>query len=325
MIYLVDKNKELIKETQKVLSGCDFIKCEVGDVFKKAKEYGAKIATASNPDFDMAGGLDLAIKQRFPEECRGLSEFSFTEHLFVVVSVDRSRASSVNIIKRALAGVFAYHRTFDIVLTGIGTGIGGLSIKDFIGEMASLSYADLSYADLSYADLSYADLSYADLSYADLSYADLSYANLRGANLRGADLRSANLRSANLRYADLSYADLSGVIYNESTAFFALACPETGSFIGYKKCRGGIIIKILIPASAKRSSATSRKCRASKVKTLEVLNTSSTYAISSHDETARYEVGKITKCDKWDDNRWNECSGGIHFFITKGEAEQYNI
>lgn len=59
--------------------------------------------------------------------------------------------------------------------------------------------------------------------------------------------------------ANLSGANLSGAIYNENTAFFALCCPEEGSFIGFKKA-GGKIVKLQIPKSAKRSSATTRKC-----------------------------------------------------------------
>lgn len=84
-------------------------------------------------------------------------------------------------------------------------------------------------------------------------------ATLRGANLRQANLRQANLSGADLRVADLNGANLSEVIYNENTAFFALCCPEEGSFIGFKKA-GGKIVKLQIPKSAKRSSATTRKC-----------------------------------------------------------------
>ena len=75
-----------------------------------------------------------------------------------------------------------------------------------------------------------------------------------------ADLSGANLSWANLSGADLSWANLSWAIYNEHTAFFALCCPEEGSFVGYKKA-GGKIVKLQIPKTAKRSSATSRKCR----------------------------------------------------------------
>ena len=223
---------------------------------------------------------------------------------------------------------------------------------------ANLSYADLSGADLSSADLSSADLrdaylGCADLSGANLSGADLSTADLSGALLRGvcldnADLRGANLddadldnadlcgaslsgaslsgadlSSANLRGANLSGADLRDVKYNEATSFFALQCPEEGAFVAWKKCRDDVIVKLLIPEDAKRSSATSRKCRASKAVVLDVIGAEK--GISSTDKTFVYEVGKEVVPDFFDEDRWNECSHGIHFFITRAEAERYQL
>ena len=168
-------------------------------------------------------------------------------------------------------------------------------------------------ADLSGANLSGANLSGANLSWADLSGADLSGANLRGANLRGADLRRANL---------------SGAIYNENTAFFALCCPEEGSFIGFKKA-GKKIIKLQIPKNAKRSSATTRKCRCSKAKVLSITeidgsDSGITEIRSDRDESFIYKVGETVSVSNFDENRWNECSTGIHFFITRDEAVRYN-
>jgi hypothetical protein len=182
----------------------------------------------------------------------------------------------------------------------------GLWLRGEGGERANLQGAYLRDADLSSADLSYADLRYADLGSADLRRADLSYADLSGANLRD---------------ADLSFADLSGVRYNENTAFFALQCPEEGSFVAWKKCQNDVIVKLLIPEDAKRSSATSRKCRASKAVVLEVIGAEK--AISKNDASFVYEVGKEVIPDSFDDNRWNECSHGIHFFLTRKEAENY--
>ena len=46
--------------------------------------------------------------------------------------------------------------------------------------------------------------------------------------------------------------------------------------------------------------------------------------ISSHDGKTEYKKGKIVKCDKWNDDWKEECAGGIHFFITRIEAENYN-
>ena len=157
------------------------------------------------------------------------------------------------------------------------------------------------------------------------------YADLRGANLRGANLSRANLSRADLCDADLCDADLSGanlreLVYNEGTAFYALQCPEYGSFIGYKKAHG-YIVKLEILADAKRSSATSRKCRCSAAKVLSITTvdggTEAEEISSDRDSNFIYRVGEVVRVDYFDDDRWNECSTGIHFFITRSEAEQY--
>lgn len=126
--------------------------------------------------------------------------------------------------------------------------------------------------------------------------------------------------------ADLRGADLSGAKYNGHTAFYALQCPEEGSFIGYKKAHG-YIVKIEILADAKRSSATSRKCRCSAAKVLSIATVDGSEEIkeiaSDRDSNFIYRVGEIVRVDNFDEDRWNECSTGIHFFITRREAEQY--
>ena len=129
----------------------------------------------------------------------------------------------------------------------------------------------------------------------------------------------ANLSGANLSDADLRRADLRDVVYNENTCFFAIQCPEEGPFIAWKKCKNNVIVKLLIPEDAQRSSATSRKCRASKAIVLEVFRAE----VGVSDRGLEYRKGETVYPDSWDDNRWEECSHGIHFFITRGEAELY--
>jgi hypothetical protein len=191
---------------------------------------------------------------------------------------------------------------------------------------ANLSGADLSGANLSRADLSGANLSGADLSGANLSGANLSGANLSRADLSRANLSGANLSGANLSGADLSRADLSGA-NNASTAFAMTSITPEGDLIGWKKCRtvdgGYCIIKLKIPMDAKRSNASGRKCRAEWAEVLEVDGAET--GISSHNNAVKYVVGQKVTPDKWDDNRWNECSSGIHFFITREEAEAYEL
>lgn len=181
---------------------------------------------------------------------------------------------------------------------------------------ANLYGANLRDADLCGADLRDANLRVADLRVANLRVADLYDANLCGANLRGADLRDANLCGADLR----------GVRHDERTAFYAMQCPEKGAYIGYKKA-GGKIVELEIQEDAKRSSATTRKCRASKAKVLSITSIDGKEhfeeAKSNYDNSFVYEVGETVEVKDFDENRWNECSAGIHHFITREEAERY--
>ena len=212
----------------------------------------------------------------------------------------------------------------DIDLRGLDLSCADLRSVDL--SNTNLTYAILGCADLRLADLRGADLSNTDLSYTDLRGADLRLADLTYADLRKADLRCANLSCVNLSYADLRGANLSEVNYNHLTAFLSLQCPEEGSFIGYKKS-GNKIVKIRIEEDSKRSSATTRKCRASKVTVLSITSIDGKEEFQKAENTGdysfTYEVGKTYEIDNFDEDRWNECSTGIHFFITREEAVRY--
>ena len=205
----------------------------------------------------------------------------------------------------------------------------GAILKDANLKDAYLRGADLRGADLSDANLSGANLGGADLSGVDLRYADLRDAILRGANLKDAILKYADLRDADLRDAILIHTRLSGAILKDAKIFIPIACPEEGSFIGYKKC-GKYIIKLRITETSKRCSSTSRKCRCSEAEVLSITNLDGTSnyvtsVSSDYDPNFVYKVGEIVSVSDFDENRWNECSTGIHFFITREEAVKYNM
>ena len=189
---------------------------------------------------------------------------------------------------------------------------------------ADLRYANLSRTNLTGANLSDADLRYANLGGANLRYANLSRANLIDANLGGARLRHANLGDANLGNADLRDADLRDA---KNIPYIPLECPSDGSFIGWKKINK-ILIKLEIPEDARRSSATTKKCRCDKAKVLGFYDLNSTELnidkIINHTyNTFEYRKGEMVYPDSFDENRWNECSHGIHFFINKQDAINY--
>ena len=210
------------------------------------------------------------------------------------------------------------------------------NLKDIYLKNTNLQYANLKNADLEcvnlrgsnlrYANLRNANLQYTNLAEVNLEDANLSYANLEDANLRCANLKNSDLRYANLSYANLKGSYLEGVKTNINTIGYNLACPEKGSFIGYKKA-DKCIVKLLIPKDAKRSSATTSKCRCDKAKVLEIKDIETGELIdkvsSDFNPKFIYKVGEIVSVDNFDDNRWNGCSTGIHFFVNKKNAINY--
>ena len=150
-----------------------------------------------------------------------------------------------------------------------------------------------------------------------------------------ANLRYANLSNADLRNANLSNADLSNAKLDARGLYVPYSCPDFGVFIGWKKCKRqvpnigeeSVLVQLEIPEDAKRLSATGRKCRCDKAKVIRITNLDGTEeyetACSDYNNSFTYKVGETVSVDNFDENRWNECSTGIHFFINRQEAVNY--
>ena len=175
--------------------------------------------------------------------------------------------------------------------------------------------ADLQYAYLQYANLRDANLRDADLRRANLQGADLRRANLRGAYLRDADLRRANLRGADLRDANLRNANL-------RDAYLPHFQIPAGDLIAYKKLANGIIATLKIESHSERTaSLVGRKCRCSGALVLALSN--GTSGRDDRGTGTKYNIGEYVYPDKYDDDIRVECTHGIHFFLTRKEAEEY--
>lgn len=221
--------------------------------------------------------------------------------------------------------------------------------------------ADLSHKDLSGLEFSDADMRLANFAEAVIHAANFNYANLKGASFVEADIRGSDFFLASLDCADFKGADMTGCSFRNATLYAAdlrlaknppyvpLACPETGSFIGYKQAitevankekssKGRlfilghlfkiVIVTLEIPADAKRSSATSRKCRCDKAKVIDIRSVDGMEQFSEacsviHTPGLTYRIGETVSVDDFDEDRWNECSTGIHFFINRQEAVDY--
>jgi hypothetical protein len=172
------------------------------------------------------------------------------------------------------------------------------------------------------ANLVGADLFEANLIKANLVGANLSKANLTWANLSNANLSNANLSKANLRKANLSKANLAGAILPD----FKIT-PDTGVFTGWKKVSGNVILKLEI-IGERNSSLIGRKCRTNKAKVVEAYNPDGSIRTekefrSLHDPKFKYVVGETVCEPEYDPDIRVECTTGIHFFMTRQEAEGY--
>ena len=204
---------------------------------------------------------------------------------------------------------------------------------------ADLSHSMLYKADLQAARLPEANLRYADFEKCKAQGADFSGANLSFANLRFINLNAANLRNAVLYGANLNGADLTGVKVKETQwygsnltqakhrPFIPMACPDTGPFVGWKKV-DGLIVKLFIPEDARRCSGTTRKCRADKAFVAGIENVDGScanvlYVVNHNYKATVYEINTLVYPDFFDENRFNECSHGIHFFINRQDAVEW--
>ena len=171
------------------------------------------------------------------------------------------------------------------------------------------------------------NLEFTDFGGVNLKGAYFTGSNLGRADFKGANLQDADFEGVNLFGADLKGANLKGIKVNFSTIGYFLACPSEGAFTAFKKVRNYIVV-LEVPADAKRSSATTYKCRCNKAKVLRIENLDGTpadvYSVASDfDEDFFYTIGETVKVDDFDEDRWNECSRGIHFFIDRAMAVLY--
>ena len=206
------------------------------------------------------------------------------------------------------------------------------------GKRAVITNTDMGHINLSNVNLSHAiltgnymkmiDMRDTDLSHAILTGNDISYTDMRHANLSHAVLRRNNMTGTNMGFTVMIGTCIEDCI-------IPMACPSDGAFIGWKVARirvarrrgEKVLVKLLIPEDAKRSSATGRKCRCDKARVIEILsmkdNKEFESAVSDYDKNFIYKKGETVCEPNFCEDRFNECAKGIHFFIDRKEAENY--
>lgn len=252
-------------------------------------------------------------------------------------------------------------------LTGANLNNADLTDVDFrraILDKASLCGAKIEYADMRGVSLISAYIERAEIRNTYLTNSMLCDASMVDVFMRGCYMSSANMKHVqitdtvikstdfwhvNLTEAKILYTTIINVDFNETNFSnvylrgteiinsgldsalnpprIPMACPETGSFIGWKQCVGRRIVELEIPADAKRSSGTTRKCRCDKafVKSIKDVSGTKEYteALSYHDNRFVYKVNETVYVPNYCKNRFVNCAEGIHFYTTRQEAVDY--
>ena len=215
------------------------------------------------------------------------------------------------------------------------------------GERLCFAESEIWDMDLTGMDLSNMDFtlcSFQNTTLCGVSFADSTVENalfdgcsLRGADFRNAcmitgsfrycDMRECNICGANLYGAVLEHADLADIVSDDKTQWFRLHCPEKGAFLGYKKCVNDRMVQLLIPADARRTSATLPSCRCDKAKVLTIKSfdyqENFDEAWSLVDENFVYRKGEWVEVKNFNEDRWQDSTTGIHFWLTRAEAQAY--
>ena len=187
------------------------------------------------------------------------------------------------------------------------------------GTRANLERANLKGANLFRANLFRANLFRANLERANLERANLERANLYGANLDGANLDGANLYGANLYGANLKRARAFRANLDAGTVLPAFQLPA-GELVVFKLLTTALATLRIEAHTPRTATLVGRKCRAASVFVLGI--SSGTESTAMHDGTV-YRVNETVVADSYDDNPLIECTHGIHFFLTREEAEAY--
>ena len=193
-----------------------------------------------------------------------------------------------------------------------------------------------------------------DLTGANFKGCDLSSVMFYRADVRGADFTGANLEGCEFYACYFGYRpyietapDIRKDVILEEILPYAkplysiknirmLVDTNGQELICYKALRKHhfmrnstlAIAKLLVPSDARRIVYRNDKCRAEKVKVLDIYSPDKKfYYKTAHSfvmgGSTLYKVGQEVCADRFDINKCITCAHGIHFFLTEAEAIRF--
>lgn len=115
----------------------------IGFVHGRILEPFGVMVSASNPLYTFGGGWDLLIRKWFPIECSQVKDGVNQRigNVIFTITVNRDIEASKDLVREALRFALSNVKEHEtLVLTGLGTGIGGLKIEDFVEIFKEVVY-----------------------------------------------------------------------------------------------------------------------------------------------------------------------------------------
>ena len=145
---------------------------------------------------------------------------------------------------------------------------------------------------------------------------NFSHMDLRGWSFKGQNLTGANLQDTNIITTEF-----------DNTIGIYPVCPTAGSFTGWtigEDFKGNeCLVEIFIPAWARRSSGTTRKCRTEALVVNSVERLKDGYNLVKASLRFRNHIlykNEFTQDSDFEVDRFNVSSTDLYFWISKEEA-----
>lgn len=200
------------------------------------------------------------------------------------------------------------------------------TIHDSYFDRADIRFANFKEADLSFDYFNEANLYEADFSDARFYHTKFVGANLCGVHFGGTYLCGTDFTKSKIYNADFSNCnfgyDMTIEHADGKLTEYRRGKILTEDIIGYKKCQDDVIVTLKIPRGAIVFSINGTKCRTNKAKVIAIDGAKK--AISYYGDMSYYVGDEFTIYD-FNCVYNHQCGKGIHFFMTREEAERYTF
>lgn len=186
-------------------------------------------------------------------------------------------------------------------------------------------------ANLKNADFSCANAWSANFNETNCKDAVFLSANLTEVSFEGADLDGTSFALANLTEASLEDAQNIDLAEFDNTVGTYPVCPTEGEFTGWTLAEEfdgtEYLLRVSVPWTARRSSGTTRRCRAEALSVDEVisLDTEKSYGfpypyITLKNRDFKLRLGETIRDVNFEKDRFKVSSTDLYFWISKEEA-----